>query len=268
MTNRIKVYFLALTIVVAGCAKKAEIAPESETDDARLLELFSGDAPKMCINKAVGADDKHTHGVVLRDKFWSNGQKLRVKFMNEDSFLHGKVLKYASKWMQHANISVQLVTGSAPSDIRIAFKYEGDETSWSYIGKDAKLIDKTKPTMNFGWFTKTTAEDEFSRVIIHEVGHALGLAHEQSSPAVNINWNKANVYWYYKQPPNSWTTEQIDYNIFYRYPASQVYHSPYDPKSIMQYPVDPRFTKDGIGIGWNTVLSSIDKIVIGRVYPK
>ncbi|RYE21467.1 MAG: matrixin family metalloprotease [Sphingobacteriales bacterium] len=272
MYKRLIVFLLAFAVTVTSC-RKAEVvtpAPDVAANDNKQLEaLFAGEPPHMCINKQViDADGKKTNGVVLRDKYWNNGKKIRIKFMNGTTFLRAKVLTYARKWSEFANVTFLKVEGDEAHDLRIAFKFNGDTGSWSYYGTDARLIDKSGPTMNFGWFTATTDEAEFSRVIIHEIGHALGLGHEQSSPAVNIKWNKTNVYWYYQRPPNNWTIAQIDNNIFQKFTPEQVYYSPFDPKSIMQYPVDPRFTTNGQTIGINTILSSMDKIVISKVYPK
>ncbi len=51
--------------------------------------------------------------------------------------------------------------------------------------------------MNFGWFDDSTPDNEFSRTVIHEFGHALGCVHEHSSPAATIPWNRDAVYAYY-----------------------------------------------------------------------
>ncbi|MEO6499733.1 MAG: M12 family metallopeptidase [Mucilaginibacter sp.] len=268
MNKRTILYFLIFSAIAAGCSKTAEVAPEKVPDDTQLKTLFAV-APKMCINKIIDADGKKTNGVVLKNNRWPESKKvIRVKFLNGDSYLQGKVMTYAGKWSLYGNVTFVKESVASKSDIRVAFKFDGDEGSWSYIGSDAQYIDKAEPTMNFGWFDSKTSEEEFSRVIIHEVGHAIGLAHEQASPGVNIKWNKNNVYWYYQRPPNSWTKAQIDYNIFFKYTAADAYYSPFDPISIMQYPVDPRFTTDGKTIGWNTVLSPIDKIVASRLFPK
>ncbi len=50
---------------------------------------------------------------------------------------------------------------AAPTDIRIDF-LEG-KGSWSFIGTDARLIQPPQPTMNYGWFTEDTEEDEILR---------------------------------------------------------------------------------------------------------
>ena len=80
------------------------------------------------------------------------------------------------------------------AQIRISFKEEG---SWSYLGKDALQIAAGKPTMNYGWLTPDSQDQEYSRVVLHEFGHALGAIHEHQAPGVTIPWDKTAVYAYY-----------------------------------------------------------------------
>ena len=68
-------------------------------------------------------------------------------------------------------------------------------------------------------------------------------------------------------PPNNWTKEQVDNNIFNKYSASEVKNTVFDPKSIMQYPVPADLTTDGVAIGYNYLLSTRDKVFIGNLYP-
>lgn len=55
----------------------------------------------------------------------------------------------------------------------------------------------------------------FARVVYHEFGHALGLAHEHQHPHDNctdeIDWPRA--YAFYAAAPNNWTSEQVDANL-------------------------------------------------------
>lgn len=115
------------------------------------------------------------------------------------------------------------------SDIRISFNSGG---SWSYIGTGAKTISQSEATMNFGWFDDQTADDEFSRTVIHEFGHAIGCIHEQSSPVANIQWNKPVVYEYY-QRTNGWDKAKVDGNVFAVAAQANTLNSRYDNTSIM-----------------------------------
>lgn len=100
------------------------------------------------------------------------------------------------------------------SDIRISFKKGG---SWSYIGTDAEDIAQNEPTMNFGWLDKATPSVEYSHIVKHEFGHALGLIHQYQNPSNGLSWNKEAVYEYYMKPPNNWTKDEVDRNVFERY---------------------------------------------------
>jgi hypothetical protein len=162
--------------------------------------------------------------------------------------------------------SVRFVFDNAPdAAIRISFERGA---SWSYIGTDA--LDPTfgpdTPTMNFGWFTPATPNDELQRVILHEFGHALGMIHEHQSPAAAIPWDREAVYAYYGGPPNYWSAEQVDYNIFQRYDHEQANASAFDPASIMLYPIPPEFTNGKLSVGWNRTLSPTDRDFIHQLY--
>jgi hypothetical protein len=121
--------------------------------------------------------------------------------------------------------------------------------------------------MNFGWLTKTTADSEYSRVVVHEFGHALGCIHEHQNPNTNIPWDKDAVYKYYQGPPNNWTKSQVDINLFTRYSADITNATQFDRESIMLYPIPNEFTIGDFEVGWNTMLSALDKEHIGKLYP-
>jgi len=197
-------------------------------------------------------------------KKWKNGRTLRVRFLDGNSVVQTKLQPFAHEWSKFANIT--LAFGNDPNaEIRISFKQPG---SWSYIGTDALSIAKNQPTMNYGWLTPTTASDEYSRVVIHEFGHALGCIHEHQNPVANIPWDKDAVYRYYGGPPNNWTREQVDQNIFRRYSKSDTQFTTLDTKSIMLYAIDDKLTLGNYSVGWNKVLSPTDKTFIAKVYPK
>lgn len=86
--------------------------------------------------------------------------------------------------------------------------------------------------MNFGWFNDQTSDEEFSRTVIHEFGHAIGCVHEQSSPAANIQWNKQAVYEYYWKN-DGWDQAKVDWNVFQKYEPEATVNTKWDSTSIM-----------------------------------
>lgn len=201
----------------------------------------------------------------LTGKLWKPGRRLRVRFIDGDPRVQELCIPYAKLWEQHANVTFDF--GDDPqAEIRVAFKYRG---SWSYVGTDCLTAPADEPTMNFGWLDLTTPAEEYARVVTHEFGHALALIHEHQNPTANIPWNKQAVYAFYQGSPNFWTREQVDINVFTRYSADLTTHSQYDPASIMVYPIPVEFVTDiSYAVGWNKVMSEVDKQYIGRLYPR
>lgn len=201
----------------------------------------------------------------LTGKLWRPGRTLRARFLDGDTRIQKRCIPFAKVWEECANLKIDF--GSDPNaEIRISFQYRG---SWSYVGADALAIEKTVPTMNFGWLTLDTPLDEYARVVTHEFGHALGFIHEHQNPTANIPWNKEAVYAYYQGAPNYWTRDQVDINLFTRYSADLTRFSEYDPSSIMLYPIPAEFLLDpSAAVGWNRVPSETDKRYATILYPR
>ncbi len=108
---------------------------------------------------------------------------------------------------------------------------------------------------------------EFQGTTQHEFGHVLGLMHEQSYPGA-ISWNKADSVYQYYYRTNGWSKEQTDYQVFRVNDQFYSNGTQYDPKSIMQYPVDPWQTTNGFSVPRNNVMSEGDKRLISALYPK
>ena len=205
-----------------------------------------------------------SYAALVMAKKWPNGSTLRVLFLDGDPTVQAMVAQYPQEWSKYANIT--FVFNNAPdAEIRISFRYQG---SWSTIGTDALNVPSNQPTMNYGWLTPATPDNEYSRVVIHEFGHALGLIHEHENPSGGIQWNKPVVYRYYEGPPNNWTAKQVDDNLFQTYDRKQTNYSEMDPTSIMMYPIPAGFTTNGFVVGMNWVLSDEDKKFIAQNYPK
>ena len=196
---------------------------------------------------------------------WANGKTLRVHFLGGDPFVQEKVKTYARLWEPHANIKFDFVNDLS-SEIRVGFVMDG--TSWSALGTDAldPFFAPGEPTMNYGWLTPESDEDEFARVIVHEFGHALGCIHEHQNPDGNIPWNKDAVYRYYAD--RGWNKARVDQNLFRKYDLDQTQYSDFDRESIMLYPIPKELTDGQMEVGWNRQLSNTDKAFIGERYPK
>lgn len=215
--------------------------------------------------KEVDDPQTGTKAFVINSKLWSPGRTLRVRFLGGTNQVQQKVIEYANKWCECTSLKFDF--GNHPdAEIRIDFVSDG---SWSYIGTDCLVFPQDEATMNFGWFDQPVAEEEYSRVIVHEFGHAIGMPHEHNHPGVDIPWNKEAVYRYYTNPPNNWTTDQVDNNLFAKYEKSQTSFAEFDKNSIMLYPIPAQFVTDpSFAVEWNnTKLSDTDKAFMHKMYP-
>ena len=204
-----------------------------------------------------------------RAKFWRPGRTLRIKFLDGVPEIQEKVKEYAMEWTNYANLKFKFVE-SGEAEIRITFKQKG--RAWSNIGTDCLLVPQHLPTMNFGWFTIDTPDEEYSRTVIHEFGHALGLHHEHMHPDGGIPWDKEAVYRDYMKcvDPDEdpcWTKEDVDNNLFNKIDRTLMNYSRYDKDSIMHYPIPNKHTIGDYEVGWNRQLSELDKQFIRRFYP-
>jgi hypothetical protein len=202
-------------------------------------------------------------GVFDINSRWANGSVIKVKFNGGSEYVRSKVKYYAVFWEAYANVKFNFSQTESP-DVLIGFVQDG--TSWSHVGTGCKsLAAQNKSSMNFGWFTDKTKDEEFKRTTLHEFGHALGLLHEHQNPAGHIQWNKPVVRNYYSSI--GWSMDQVDRQIFSKYSETLSNHN-YDSQSIMHYPIPESFTLDHYSVPWNRDLSPGDIALISELYPK
>lgn len=220
------------------------------------------EAPRVCVDRVPPPTTYAERMALVADARWQPGDAIRVAFMDGVESVQQRVREQALVWTEYADLT--LFFGDDPdADIRISFRQPG---SWSYLGVQCRRIAPHQPTMNYGWLTEQSSEEEVRRVVLHEFGHALACIHEHQNPAGGINWNKSAVYEYYAGPPNHWSNEDVDHNLFRTYDRDLTVFTETDRQSIMAYPVPKEFTTDGFEIGFNTNLSDNDKAFIARMY--
>jgi hypothetical protein len=205
---------------------------------------------------------------VVNSKKWPAGSTLKCRFLDGAPKVTKKVESIAHQWEQHANIKFKFVS-SGDAEIRISFA--ADPGSWSAVGRDALNVayfPAHQPTMNYGWLKEDTDDAEYSRVVLHEFGHALGCIHEHQTPTFDRKWNRQAVLKYFQGPPNFWNAQQIDHNVLQKYSPTGVSATKFDPKSIMLYAFDAALFADGLGpTNSNTKPSATDLKMIKQMYP-
>jgi len=197
---------------------------------------------------------------------WNPGDVITVSFLDGDASVQEKVKRVALAWTAPGMANLILdFKKDTKTLVRISFKYSG---SWSVIGTTCRQsTDHSKPTMNFGWLTPNSGDEEIRRVVLHEFGHALGLIHEHQSPGGAIKWNKDAVIRDLSGPPNNWSLDVINHNMFEPYARSDTNFTSLDPSSIMMYPIPASWTLDGLSVGLNSDLSANDRKFIQAQYP-
>jgi hypothetical protein len=195
-------------------------------------------------------------------KQWDPGQTLHIRFLDGSAAVRQRIANLAQQWTSYANIRF-VFDDAQDAELRISIK---DQGSWALLGTDAKDTGRTQPTINLGFFSVAASERERDRAVLHEFGHVLGLAHEFQMPDATIEWNRERVYETYAQ--QGWTRETVDLNFFTKYPPSMFPQKPFDPQSIMMFPIPKEMTLTGVEYEMTYDLSAGDKAYIARLYPR
>jgi Astacin (Peptidase family M12A) len=205
---------------------------------------------------------------LVNSKKWPDGSTLKCRFLDGSSKMKKKVEAVAHEWEKYGKTKFKFIASGA-AEIRISFY--ADAGSWSAVGRDAlnqSYFPLHQPTMNYGWLRDDTEDTEYSRVVLHEFGHALGCIHEHQQPNFDRVWNKQAVLKYFQGPPNYWSPDDIQHNVLGKYSPTGIAATKFDPKSIMLYAFDGRLFSDGKGpTNTNTKVSPTDIKMMKSMYP-
>lgn len=242
-----------------------DLDPERPVRRALREHMLASEGRKLNANEVANI----ARMAVVKSKKWPVGSTLRCLFLDGSAIMKKKVRTIARQWEQYANVKLKFVT-KAPAEIRISFY--ADAGSWSAVGRDAlnqQYFPLHQPTMNYGWLRDDTPDEEYSRVVLHEFGHALGCIHEHQSPTFTRKWNVKAVMKYFQGPPNYWSEDDIKYNVLQKYSPTGVAATKFDPKSIMLYSFDDALFSDGLGpTNENSKASATDIQMMRSMYPK
>lgn len=223
---------------------------------------------KWCFSWFPKADmTGKTRAALMKDAKWDSGDRITISFLDGDSSVQARIKQVAKSWVAPglANLRLNFRDDTNDTLIRISFQHPG---SWSTVGTTCRFItDLTEATMNYGWLTPNSSETELRRVVLHEFGHALGLIHEHQNPDGGIQWNRENVIRDLSAPPNEWSLEDIEHNMFRPHAVAETNFTELDKSSIMMYPIPLSWTTNNFSVGLNNELSQKDKQFIRKQYP-
>lgn len=224
-------------------------------------------------------------GLVTADEFlWPNGSTLRLWFMDGTPEQIDTVVSEASEWMKYANLKLVWHTDpkSKPAEVEgiITFNQcEGGATAWYVKGAGPQSLRYAKKgeyniclsAFEPEWQGGPNGQAHARASVKHEVGHFIGLMHEQFNPDLKVTWDKEYVYDWCKKT-QSWDRDACDRQVMATLelvnPTVRWKTTKFDKDSIMFYGIkDPNFTTERITYPQPLSISEVDKAGVGQLYP-
>ena len=204
-------------------------------------------------------------GVAEQAKCWPRGTVLKVHFAQAAPALRERTLHAARQWLV-PGVQLDIVETDDPHDAPLRLTFRPRAGNWSYVGRDCLEIRGGQPTMNLGDVSLESSDDDFNSLVIHEFGHALGFVHEHVHPDARIRWRKQAVYEDLGGEPNLWDRATVDANVFESYERSDLVATPFDPVSVMIYPIAASWTTSGKAFTPSARLSDGDAETVALLY--
>ncbi|HEX5103981.1 MAG TPA: M12 family metallopeptidase [Pirellulaceae bacterium] len=179
--------------------------------------------------------------------------------------LADRIIEHARTWTKHIDLKFDVVHDPARAVVRVRCSRLVGHAS--HIGSDGLRVPVNQETMTLGFsdlidFEKQPKYNEF--VVLHEVGHALGLIHEHNRGDAALDFDRGRTIAYFAT--RGLNAAQVQYNIFDRWTKPLVKFSEYDPKSIMHYMFPKEIMRSGQGTAQNFELSPNDIRMAQEMY--